>query len=130
MLIESRHTHIIFGAIVIYVLPVIVYKIIRFNLFVQSNNERSNERTHTHTNTHTHIHTILWPIVMLALPVTVYEIIKFYLSKWSRKQFNIMSYIIAEYVIGWHFNGQHDGETMTDLSQTVSCGPTMRRSNA
>ena len=31
-----------------------------------------------------------------------------------------MSYNIAEYVIGWHFNGLHrlhDGETMADLSQ-------------
>ena len=30
-----------------------------------------------------------------------------------------MSYNIAEFVIGWHFNDQYDGETMADLSQTV-----------
>ena len=29
-----------------------------------------------------------------------------------------MSYI-AEYVIGWRFNGLHNGKTMADLSQTV-----------
>ena len=30
-----------------------------------------------------------------------------------------MRYNIAEYVIGWRFIGQHGGETMADLSQTV-----------
>ena len=36
-----------------------------------------------------------------------------------QKYVNIMSYNIAEYDIGWLFNGLHDGETMTDLSETV-----------
>ena len=30
-----------------------------------------------------------------------------------------MSYNVAEYVIGWRFNGQHDGDKMTDISPTV-----------
>ena len=30
-----------------------------------------------------------------------------------------MSYNIAKYVIGWRFNGLHDGETMVNLSQTI-----------
>ena len=30
-----------------------------------------------------------------------------------------MSFNIAEYVIGWRFNGQRDAETMADLTQTV-----------
>ena len=30
-----------------------------------------------------------------------------------------MSYNIAEYVIGWRFNGLHDDKTMANLSQTT-----------
>ena len=30
-----------------------------------------------------------------------------------------MSYNVAEYDIGWRFNGLRDGETMADLPQTV-----------
>ena len=30
-----------------------------------------------------------------------------------------MGYNIAEYVIGWHFNGEHDGDKMAHLFQTI-----------
>ena len=30
-----------------------------------------------------------------------------------------MSYKIAKYIIGWRFNGLHDGEKITNLSQTI-----------
>ena len=53
---------------------------------------------------------------MFAQPASVYEIIKFNLSRWSRiesitfrKEANIVSYNVTEYVIGWRFNGLHDG---------------------
>ena len=64
---------------------------------------------------------IMGAIVIFALPVNVYETIKmisnrmYDLQKWV----NIMSYNIAEYVVGWRFNSLHNGETMADLSQTV-----------
>ena len=39
------------------------------------------------------------------------------------------SYNIAEYVIGWRFDGQHDGEKIAELCQTVSCSPPNNEAN-
>ena len=58
--------------------------------------------------------------------VLVYETVKFNLSQWFvfeimtfKKLVNIMSYNVAEFVIGWSFNGLRNGEKMVDISQTV-----------
>ena len=58
---------------------------------------------------------------MFGLPVTIYEIIKFSLSKWSQIEYMDLQEVgqchelqLCEYVIGWCFNGLHDGETMAD----------------
>ena len=63
---------------------------------------------------------------MLTKTVTIYETIKLNLFKWFvfksmtlKKQVNIMSYNVAEYVIGWRYNGLHDVEKTVDLFQTI-----------
>ena len=45
---------------------------------------------------------------MFGLPVIVCEILVFNLPKWSQSV-KVMSYNVAEYVVGWLFNVQHDG---------------------
>ena len=51
---------------------------------------------------------IFGTMVIFAIPVTIYEIITFNPSKWSviesiifKKEIDIMSYNVTEYVVGW-----------------------------